>query len=312
MAIPLGRRYTAKLSASRPKFVTCEKCQYEFVYFMKRSASGTGTSFLFLDNAGAKLRAHDEANATLYKQLNQEQDAVPCPECGWVQLVMIPFARREYRAWMAVVGVVALFAMLVFAFLDFVNDDWWYLNPSSPAFFWVVALLPLGAGLIALRHMLAQRYDPNAVDVTIRRQTGAKRALSRLQYDALVAAALPKAEKHWPIVASTKIVREHRLGAFRARLEDDIVANRGINYRYLLRVYSIPDDDLHLCITAECSEFVMPGVSEQGAYFLRLYTGFDRVTLDNSPDWADRLKFEQRALHVVREQLAGLEPTSSN
>ena len=57
---------------------------------MKRSASRSGSSFLFLDNEGAKLRAHDEENATLHRQLNQEQDAVPCPECGWVQLAMIP------------------------------------------------------------------------------------------------------------------------------------------------------------------------------------------------------------------------------
>ena len=59
---------------------------------------------------------------------------------------------------------------------------------------------------------------------------------------------------------------------------------------------------------AERSEFVMPGVGEPDAYFLRLYTGHEQVTLSSSPDWADLSRFERRGLEFVREQLAMLEP----
>jgi len=102
MPVPVGRRFTANLSESRPKAVNCEKCQTEFVYFMKRSASGSGSSLLFLDNQGAN------------------------------------------------------------------------------------------------------------------------RTISKQKFDELVLAAQPKAEKHWPIVGATRVVRKHAVGAYRAHLEDNI------------------------------------------------------------------------------------------
>jgi len=312
MQVPVGGRFTANLSESRPKSVTCEKCQTEFVYFMKRSASGSGSSLLFLDNQGAKLRAHDEANAKLYKRLNEEQDPVPCPTCGWVQLAMIPHARQQYHAWMMVLGVVALGVGLAFVLLDFLIGEWWFLNPSNQSFPWVIAAFPIGVSLIVIREILARRYDPNALDIATRRQIGAKRTIPKQKFDDLVLAAQPKAEKHWPIVGATRVVRKHEVGSYLANLEDNIESNRGIIYKYLMRVYSVPGNELQLCITAERNEFALPGVSAPDAYFLRLYTGHEQSNLGSSPDWADIAKFENRALEVVREQLDKLDTVSTD
>jgi len=100
--------------------------------------------------------------------------------------------------------------------------------------------------------------------------------------------------------------------AYRANLEDTIESNRGIIYKYLMRVYSVPGNELQLCITAERNEFALPGVSEPDAYFLRLYTGHKQTNLGSSPDWADIAKFESRALAIVREQLAVPDPVSTD
>lgn len=91
------------------------------VYRMERRGSGSGTSFLFLDNAGAKERAELEAKHKVNTQLEEEQDPVPCPACAWVQSGMIPHARGRYHVWMFYVGFVgavgAFFWLLVDLFM---------------------------------------------------------------------------------------------------------------------------------------------------------------------------------------------------
>jgi len=77
-------------------------------------------------------------------------------------------------------------------------------------------------------------------------------------------------------------------------------------------VYSVPDNELYLCITAERNEFMAPGISDPNGYFLRLYTGHKQTNLGNSADWAELAKFESRALAIVREQLAVPDPISTD
>lgn len=77
MPIPYALERTASATGRRPKFVACEKCGTEYVYLMERKGSGSGTSFLFLDNAGAKERAQQIARVSVYKQLEEGQDPIP-------------------------------------------------------------------------------------------------------------------------------------------------------------------------------------------------------------------------------------------
>lgn len=50
--------------------------------------------------------------------------------------------------------------------------------------------------------------------------------------------------------------------------------------------HSPPGHNLSLYITAERSEFVMPGVGEPNAQFLRFCTGLKQVKPGSWPDWA--------------------------
>ena len=94
MAIPIGMKYGQTVSGAALKAVTCEHCRTKFFYFAKRSAHGEGTSLLFLDEAGAQLRAADAAQANLNKELEKARDLAPCPQCGKFQTSVIS-AQRE-------------------------------------------------------------------------------------------------------------------------------------------------------------------------------------------------------------------------
>src|SRR5262245_23015334 len=112
--IPYALDYNVTASGAVLKLVRCEHCTAEYIYKLERSATGSGTSLLFLDNTGAHDRASTEAASNLRGKLERGVDVVPCPACGWVQSNMTPKARRQQCRWMlnvgatlAVVGVVA-------------------------------------------------------------------------------------------------------------------------------------------------------------------------------------------------------------
>src|SRR5829696_6431955 len=96
MGIPIGTDYRSTMSATVTKHVTCENCSCSYTYEMTRSATGQGTSVLWLDNEGAESRAQERAAKSLERQLRTGCDLVPCPDCGWVQRDMAPRVRARH------------------------------------------------------------------------------------------------------------------------------------------------------------------------------------------------------------------------
>ncbi len=301
MSIPYALERTAHWSGSRVKFVTCEQCGTEYVYRMERLGSGSGTSFLFLDNAGAKERAELEAKHKVNTQLEAEQDPIPCPSCAWVQSGMIPHARQQYHAWMMLLGAAAIGIGLIFPLMDLFMGEFYFLNPSDPYFLPKIAAIPAGLTSIVMRELLARRYDPNAVDLAVRQRIAAQRAIPREKYDALVQAAQPSRQKHWPQFDSSRVVWERTVDGYRVVLEDEIQPKRGMIYKHILRVYSLAESELQLCITASRNEFAGMGKDGSDAHFLRVFSGYEQENLGASPDWGDITKFESRALELVQE-----------
>lgn len=111
--VPIGRGYTAVVKGEIVKSETCERCGTKFVYLMKRSAKGQGTSPMWLNNAGAENRALRRADELLQLKLEKEIDLVPCPACGTYQKKMVARQRRRYMLMLAGFLVVYVIGMLV-------------------------------------------------------------------------------------------------------------------------------------------------------------------------------------------------------
>jgi hypothetical protein len=173
--IPVGREYNATHESTVPKDVTCEQCGREFYYLMKRQASGSASSPLFLDNRGASQRARDRAEEELRRLLVTECDPVPCPECGWYQSSMFATIRRSYRRWMLWAGAVLLavaapcLATTISCAMGVQPTD-----DSTVSALWIVSssLAVAGFGIIVGRQIMALRHDPNATDPEERRRIG--------------------------------------------------------------------------------------------------------------------------------------------
>jgi hypothetical protein len=52
--IPYARTYTTTVTGSVLKIAQCENCRTPYGYDVSAVVSGSGTSFLFLDNEGAR------------------------------------------------------------------------------------------------------------------------------------------------------------------------------------------------------------------------------------------------------------------
>jgi predicted RNA-binding Zn-ribbon protein involved in translation (DUF1610 family) len=184
MVIPYAMSYYATARGSLPKLVHCEQCGFEYVYLMTASARGEGTSFLFLDNAGASERSHAAAATELAAVLEKGCAVVPCPACGQVQKHMIPEARRSRYRWMKkaffplLVAAGALLLLTGNASRAAEKGD-----PVIPILWAVVALLAgCAVALPLLRLVLCCRYDPNRSPVERRQELGQKLAVSKERF----------------------------------------------------------------------------------------------------------------------------------
>ena len=99
MIIPYGTKYTMTLKNKVWKKVACECCDEIYHYQAEREASGEGSSFLWLDNDGAKHRAEKAALKKLNHKLEVAIDPVPCPSCGWYQRNMCTSLSLKYFMW---------------------------------------------------------------------------------------------------------------------------------------------------------------------------------------------------------------------
>ena len=154
---------------------------------MERVRQGEGTSFLFLDNAGASQRAQQAAEIQLREALQRSCDPVPCPACGRIQEHMLPRARRSYRRWMRVGGLY-LFVGAAFLFIGGIVLSIASERERNPSPWAAVLLIAAGVcGVTApflpiVRWILARRHDPNSEDVEARKSRGQGRAVSKEQF----------------------------------------------------------------------------------------------------------------------------------
>jgi uncharacterized membrane protein YebE (DUF533 family) len=128
MGIPIGREYTATMSASCTKAATCEKCAEDYLYKVEREATGSGSSILFLDNQGASQRAESAARKNLENALEKAVDAVPCPSCGWLQKNMVgqlKWSRANWVFWGLLVIGGGLLLYKLFSDTNFVEMHHW-------------------------------------------------------------------------------------------------------------------------------------------------------------------------------------------
>ena len=184
--IPVGATFEATHAASVEKEVRCEKCQAEYVYWMRRSATGHGMSLLFADNEGARDRAASRAEASVRRKLERGCDVVPCPACGWIQAHMLPKARRAHRAWMRMASLV-LFILGALVFLPIAVGQSIPPSASPPVVLGLFAAMGLCCGaavvLLVAKFILSWRYDPNADDEASRLRLGRMRAALRQELD---------------------------------------------------------------------------------------------------------------------------------
>jgi hypothetical protein len=178
--IPTGIDYTSMIHGTMHKFVPCEQCGVEYVYLLERIASGSSSSFLFLDNSGAEERASAKADAALRRKLERGVDAVPCPKCGWYQDHMIPAARRAHRLWMLILGACLTIGVLPLGLIGALLNSNENAGPTIPWFTFQVGLAAiaiLGIGLMIVKLIAGWCFDPNSQPVEARIQIGQSRVL---------------------------------------------------------------------------------------------------------------------------------------
>lgn len=156
MIIPIGspgKRYRATVSGEVTKFITCEKCGCEYVYALRRQATGSSKSPLFSDGDKAARRAASDAETELRRQLNYEDDPVPCLDCGWLQKTMVKGMRSSRATGFFLLGVAVTFVWWVFA----VATDFRY-GPPHPMLMAVLAgvLIFIGGAVHTYK-----AWDPN-------------------------------------------------------------------------------------------------------------------------------------------------------
>lgn len=185
--VPIGTDYSASVRGSVYKGVRCEDCGAEYVYEMTRRARGNGTSFLFLDNAGAQGRAFEEARQRLARKLVAGCDPVPCPACGHYQAAMVALLRRRHARWMTNLAAVCLFAALMALLVTIISVSSFPPRANVVRFSVLGLALSVGVAVVlwAGRRARASAFDPNAGDVDARLTLGRSRAVLRADLERL-------------------------------------------------------------------------------------------------------------------------------
>lgn len=181
--LPIGGEvtgYQATITGSGLKRASCENCQKEYAYFIKRTAVGVRS--VWLSKRAARDGAETNAITSLQKAFEKGCEPVPCPHCGWYQDNMVRLVRSRHRSWMNTLAIglfVVFVACSALAALVYSNALGQRNGPPpwSPLVIAVASLaLAVSIGLVIGRRHLARQLDPNADDVEER--LGLGRALS--------------------------------------------------------------------------------------------------------------------------------------
>jgi hypothetical protein len=300
MSIPYAREYSATLAGSVLKLVLCENCGVEYVYRLERTAMGSGTSMLFLDNQGARARAAHQADDRLRALLAHEVEAVPCPDCGWYQRSMIPKARSDHAHWMVTAGLVLLIVGFVAFALSFIGGP-----PQNPTPPWLHTTFVVaygicgvaGMGLLAGKFLRASRFNPNAMDPEVRIKIGQGRARRREELER-------PPMSYTPVILSSETRREFAIGDYRAALLDNIQSVGGVEYAYILAVRDRSGEP-RLFVASEINAMsgLMAEVTGGGSHVLGVFPGEGHENLGSSDDWADIDRFTERAVAIAKDRL---------
>src|SRR5438309_799407 len=174
--IPTGMRYTATVSGSVWKPLTCEFCKLDFAYRITRKATGTGRSALFLDNDGARARAGSYAYANLQRELEKSFEVVPCPKCGRYQAQMFSKLKWKKKGGLTIAGIIGVVLTATVA-------------PAVPSPLLVFAIgAALSVAALVIGELRRSRFDPNA-DCETRTGDRGENVVKRSDYEAAMDAA---------------------------------------------------------------------------------------------------------------------------
>lgn len=164
MLIYVSKQFTAAATGSVFRTVHCERCSQPYAYELARVGIGRGAAPYYINQSGAQKRADRAAKKDLAKRLSRDEEAVPCPACGWIQDSMVRSIRsQKYRGLVRLVsiGLPAILAILFFAGLFTYLDR--YAKPGQliPILQLAVGAVTVAVAILAFRSFLLSRIDPN-------------------------------------------------------------------------------------------------------------------------------------------------------
>jgi anti-anti-sigma factor len=112
---------------------------------------------------------------------------------------------------------------------------------------------------------------------------------------------------YWPKVTKFRELGKFPLKGYSAVLFDEIVAEGGVEYRFLLTVFEPDAPQPRLIVSSEVNRLANLG---GGSHFLCVFPGEGHENLGASDDWGNREKFTKAALAAAAERL-GLAPAGS-
>src|SRR5262245_47579934 len=96
-----GVNYTASVSGATVVCVTCENCGDKYYYQLARVGHGrVHCPFDIGGGTEAQRRARERAKQSLRRKLDEDVEAIPCPECGWYQKAMTAMVCRSRLRWL--------------------------------------------------------------------------------------------------------------------------------------------------------------------------------------------------------------------
>lgn len=174
---------SAKAAGCTVKRIVCEHCGVAYIYQLRRKATGTAQSYMFMGRINKKQAAEIAAQRKLQKVLAQGIDPVPCPECGKLQGEMLRLVRKGR---LRVVGMCSGLLGVTVAIL-WICTDQWIAGPKLIPTAQIATVLFLACLTLSL--MWVVFADPNArAHRRTRAVLGAKcRAMPADEFDALLA-----------------------------------------------------------------------------------------------------------------------------
>lgn len=183
--IPYGMKYTSTMTGQAPKFVTCEKCAYQYVYLIQAVESASSTDVLFLQKDKTIEESRAMAQRLVEQTLDHAVEVVPCSKCGHIQSHMFPRARFLHLAWMrkaAVIcgigGLILMLPALLWAFAIDPLDGRHFSKFTLVLWSLVLLMFTLAGSFFLARTKGMSRFDPNAAPVETRKQSGADQSVS--------------------------------------------------------------------------------------------------------------------------------------